>query len=168
MDMEFQGQSVVQAYDGTTAWMINPFTGGADAQKMSGDEAEGMTEGSDMDGTLVGYKEKGHKITLVGKEDLAGKPVYKLKVDKKNGKTETIYIDATSFLEIKSVAMRKLMGNDMELETYVSDFRPVGGVLMPYIIDSKSDGNSVMTITLEKAEANAAMDDAIFKMPAAK
>jgi hypothetical protein len=56
----------------------------------------------------------------------------------------------------------------MELETYVSDFRPVGGVLMPYIIDSKSDGNSVMTITLEKAEANAAMDDAIFKMPAAK
>lgn len=168
MDMEFQGQSVVQGYDGTTAWMINPFTGGADAQQMGPDEAEGMTEGSDIDGTLVGYKEKGHKITLAGKEDLTGKPAYKLKVDKKGGKTETIYIDATSFMEVKTVATRKIMGNDMEMETFVSDFKPVGGVLIPYTIDSKSSGNSVMTITLDKIEANGAIEDAIFKMPAAK
>lgn len=168
MDMEFQGQKVVQSYDGTTAWMINPFTGGAEPQKMGADEAEGITEGSDMDGTLVDYQAKGHKIALAGKEDLAGKPAYKLKVDKKNGKTETIYIDAASFLEVKTVATRKMMGNDMELETYVSDFRPVSGVLMAYVIDSKADGNSVMTLTLDKVEANVPIDDAIFKMPAAK
>jgi hypothetical protein len=148
--------------------MINPFTGGADPQKMSADEAESLTEGSDMDGTLVGYQEKGSKVTLVGKEDLAGKPAYKLKVDKKNGKTETIYIDATSFLDVKTVAMRKVMGNDMELETYVSDFRPEGGVLMPHVIDSRADGNSVMMLTLEKVETNVAIDDAFFRMPAAK
>jgi outer membrane lipoprotein-sorting protein len=168
MDMEFQGQKVVQCYDGTTAWTINPFTGGAEPQKMSADEAEGMTEGSDMDGTLVDYKAKGHKVTLVGKEDLAGKPAYKLKVDKKSGKAELIYIDAASFMEVKTVATRKMMGNDMEMETFVSDFQPVGGVLMPRTIDSKSDGNSVMTITLDKIEPNGAIDDALFKMPAAK
>lgn len=168
MDMEFQGQKVIQGYDGTTAWMINPFTGGADPQKMSADEAEGMTEGSDMDGSLVDYQAKGHKVALVGKEDVAGKPAYKLKVDKKNGKTETMYIDATSFLDVKTVATRKMMGNDMELETYVSDFRPEGGVMMPHVIDSKSDGNSVMMLTLQKVETNVAIDDAVFKMPAAK
>jgi outer membrane lipoprotein-sorting protein len=168
MDMEFQGQSVVQGYDGTSAWMINPFTGGAEAQKMGIDEAEGMAEGSDIEGALINYKAKGHKVELVGKEDLAGKPAYKLKVDKKSGKTETIYVDATSFMEVKTVAMRKIMGNDTELETFVSDFRPVDGVLLPYSIDSKSGGNSVMTITLEKVEANVAIDDAIFKMPVPK
>ncbi len=168
MDMEFQGQSVVQGYDGTTAWMINPFTGGAEPQKMGPDEAEGMTEGSDMDGVLVDYKEKGSKVTLAGKEDLAGKPAFKLKIDKKNGKSETIYVDAASFMEVKTVATRKIMGNDMEMETFVSDFKPVAGVMMPHVIDSKSGGNSVLTITIDKIEPNGAVDDAVFKMPAAK
>ena len=168
IDMEIQGQKLVQGYDGTTAWMINPFTGGSEPQKMGADEAEGMTEGSDMDGALVGYKEKGSKVTLVGKEDLAGKAAYKLKVEKKSGKTETIYIDATSFLEVKTVATRKMMGNDMELETFVSDYRPEGGIMMAHVIDSKSEGNSVMKLTLDKIETNAAVDDASFKMPAAK
>jgi len=168
MEMEFQGQNVVQAYDGETAWMINPFTGGAEAQKMSDDEAEGVKENADMEGTLVDYKAKGHKIELLGREDLSGKPAYKLNVTKKNGKTETIYIDAASFLEVKTVAMRKMMGNDMEMETFTSDYRPVSGVLMPYSIDSKSEGNSVMTVTLEKIEANVPVEDALFKMPAAQ
>lgn len=167
MDMEFQGQAVVQGYDGETAWMINPFTGGAEAQKMSDDEAEGVKDGADMEGVLVDYKTKGHKITLVGKEDLAGKPAYKLKVDKKNGKTETLYLDATSFIEVKTVATRKIMGNDMEMETFVSDYKPVAGVLMPYTIDSKSGGNSVMTITIDKIEANVPVEASLFKMPAA-
>jgi hypothetical protein len=168
LDMEIQGQTLVQAFDGTTAWTINPFTGGTEAQKMSAEDAESFTEGSDMDGALVGYKEKGHKITLVGKEDLAGKPAYKLKVDKKNGKSETVYIDAASFMEVKTVATRKVMGNDMELETFISDFKPVNGVLMAHSMDSKSGGNSVFAITIDKIEANGTVDDAIFKMPAAK
>jgi len=135
---------------------------------MEAEEAEGMIDGSDMDGTLVDYAAKGSKVVLAGKEDVAGKPAYKLKVDKKSGKTETIYVDAASFMEVKSVAMRKIMGNDTELETFVSDFRPVGGVLMPHVIDSKSEGNSVMTINIDKIEANPAIDDTVFKMPAPK
>ena len=168
MDMDFQGQKVVQGYDGATAWAINPFTTGADAQKMGDDDAEGMVEGSDMDGSLIDYKEKGNKVVLVGKEDLAGKPAYKLKIDKKNGKTETVFIDAASFMEVKHVALRKMMGNEMEMETYVSDFKPVGGVLMPYVIDSRADGNSVMTINIDKIEPNVSIDDATFKMPTPK
>ncbi len=168
MDMEFQGQSVVQGYDGETAWMINPFTGGAGATKMSDDEAEGMKEGSDLEGALVDYKTKGHKIALLGKEDLSGKPAYKLKVDKKNGKTETVYVDAASFLEVKTVATRKVMGNEMEMETFATDYRPVAGVMTPFSLDSKSGGNSVITITLDKVEANVPIEASLFKMPAPK
>lgn len=168
MDMEFQGQSVIQAYDGETAWMINPFTGGAVAQKMGDDEAESMKEGSELEGPLVDYKTKGHKVSLAGKEDLAGKAAYKLKIDKQNGKTETIYLDATSFLPVKTVALRKMMGNEMEMETFISDYKPVNGVQMPYLLDSKSGGNSVMTITLEKVEVNVPVEAAQFKMPDAK
>jgi hypothetical protein len=168
LDLEIQGQTMVQAFDGMTAWTINPFSGGTEPQKMSADEAGEFTDGADMDGALIGYKEKGHKVTLVGKEDLAGKPVYKLKVDKKSGKTETIYIDATSYLEVKVVAMRRVMGNEMEMETSISDFKPVGGVLMPHSMDSKSGGNAVYAISIEKIEANLPVDDAVFKMPTAK
>src|SRR5437762_7921749 len=35
MDMSFQGMSMVQAYDGTIGWSINPFSGKKDAEKMA-------------------------------------------------------------------------------------------------------------------------------------
>lgn len=168
LDMEFQGQSVVQGYDGETAWAINPFTGGAEAQKVSGEEAENIKDNADMEGVLIDYKAKGHKITLAGKEDVSGKPAYKLKVEKKSGKTETIYVDAASFLEVKTVATRSMMGNEMEIETYTTDYRPVNGFLIPFNIDSKAEGNSIMTVTIDKAEGNVPVEDAIFKLPAAK
>ena len=61
-----------------------------------------------------------------------------------------------------------MMGNEMEMETSISDYKAVSGVQMPYLIDSQSGGNSVMTITLEKIEANVPVEAAQFKMPAVK
>jgi hypothetical protein len=60
------------------------------------------------------------------------------------------------------------MGNEMEMETSISDFKPVGGVLMPNSMDSKPGGNAVYAISIEKIEANLPVDDAVFKMPTAK
>ncbi|HXG91475.1 MAG TPA: hypothetical protein VNN73_03785 [Blastocatellia bacterium] len=38
-----------------------------------------MQEQADIDGALVDYKEKGHTVELIGKEELESSPVYKLK-----------------------------------------------------------------------------------------
>ena len=42
-EINIQGKTLVQAYDGETAWMINPFQGGDSAQKMPEEEAKEFT-----------------------------------------------------------------------------------------------------------------------------
>ena len=61
---------VVQAFDGTTAWVINPMTGSAEPQAVPGAAADMMKNSADFDGALINYKAKGHTIELVGKETL--------------------------------------------------------------------------------------------------
>src|SRR5450759_1556558 len=60
LEMTIQGKTMVQAYDGKTAWMIMPFLGSPDPQTMSADDAKDVVEQADMDGPMVDYKAKGH------------------------------------------------------------------------------------------------------------
>ena len=166
MDMTFQGKSMVQAYDGDTGWKIDPFQGSSDPEKVAGDELKDLQEQSDIDGSLVDYKEKGHTVELIGKEDMEGTPVYKLKLTRKNGDVRDIYIDAANYLELKVTAKRKTPGGEIEIEQYSGNFKPVNGVLFPFSIESKVKGQTVAQITIEKIETDVAIDDSVFKMPA--
>ena len=57
VNVNVNGTTIVQAYDGTTAWWINPFAGGTEAQEMPGDMAEGMTK-QEFESPLLNYKDK--------------------------------------------------------------------------------------------------------------
>ena len=165
MDMNVQGMSFVQAFDGTTAWMINPFQGGADPQKRDAEESADAKEDADMDGVLVDYKSKGHSIELMGKEDVEGTATYKLKVTKKSGKVDYHYLDANSYLPVKTLTRRKQMGQEFEIEAFPSNFKAVEGVLMPHAVEQKMGGRTMVQMTVEKIEPNVAVDEAIFKFP---
>ena len=73
MDMDIQGKSLVQAFDGATAWMINPFMGSTDPQKSSEEDSQSMRDEADMiEGSLIDYKAKGNKVELIGKDHIHG------------------------------------------------------------------------------------------------
>ena len=104
-------------------------------------------------------------MELIGKEDLEGTAAYKLKVTKKGGGVEYEYLDAQTFLEIRSSGKRKQMGQEMEFESTPGNYKPVNGVMMPYSLSQKVNGSPMMDLTFEKIEVNTAIDDAIFQMP---
>jgi outer membrane lipoprotein-sorting protein len=166
MDFSVQGTAMVRATDGATAWQINPMAGSKDAAKVSGKEAEELNESADMDGPLVDYREKGHAIELVGREEVEGTSAYKLKVARKNGRQETHWIDAASFLVVKTQTRTTQMGQEMEIESFPGNYKKVGAVLMPHTLEQKVNGKSLMTMTFEKFDLNPQIDDAEFKMPA--
>ena len=70
-------------------------------------------------------KAKGHAVELMGKEKVEGSDAYKLKVTLKNGDIRYIYIDADSYLELKTEAKRTIRGS--EVETRERDRRLQGG-----------------------------------------
>lgn len=166
MDMTFQGKAMVQAYDGETGWQINPFQGSSEAEKMAGDELKDVQEQADMDGPLIDYKEKGHTVELIGKEDVEGTPAYKLKVTLKNGDVRNYYLDAESYLELKVNSKRKTPGGEIEVDQFVGNYKPVDGVIFPFSIDTKVKGQTVSQITIEKMELGVAIEDSVFKLPA--
>ncbi len=163
-DMTFQGVSIVQAYDGTTAWTVNPMMGSDAASELPAAAAESMKEQADFDGPLVDYKAKGNTVELVGNEDLAGKKVHHLKLTRKGGKVTHYYIDAATGVELKVVSEADLGTGPMTIETELSNYQPVEGILVPMSIKQNSPQGAVV-ITVDKVEFNPAVDDKIFRMP---
>ena len=107
--VEVQGAKIIQAYDGETAWMINPMMGSADPVDMTGPEADGLIESADLDGQLWNYKEKGHQLELEGTEEVDGAEAYVLKLTKKNGNIDYYYLETESYLILKMKSKQYLM-----------------------------------------------------------
>ena len=166
MEFTFQGMTGVQAFDGTSGWAVMPFGGNKAVQPMPAEMAQEAAEQADIDGPLVDYKAKGHTVELLGKESVDGVDAYKLKVTLKGGSQRTIWIDAAKYLEIKGEGSRP--GKPGDSETMLSDYRDVGGIMFPHVVEGGPKGSTQrQKIVIEKVEINPTLDDARFKAPEA-
>lgn len=166
-EFTLQGMTAVQAYDGKEGWKISPFQGRKDPEKISIDEAKPLIEEAEIDGPLVDWKAKESTIEYLGREDVDGTSAYKIKVVRKNGDVNFVYLDPDHFLEIRILTQRIQHGAQEEVETDISDYEKIGGVFVPFSIEAgrKGDPDKQKTV-IEKAEANVPVDDAIFHFPA--
>ena len=164
-----QGMTMVQSYDGKEAWRISPFQGRKDPERTSADDAKGLAEQADFDGGWIDAAAKGNRLDYLGSEDVDGTEAHKLKVTLKNGDVEYVYFDPDAFLVIRTLQQRTVRGVEQRQETDYSDYEKVNGT---YVAFSTSSGNADDTqrskFTVEKAEANAALDDSTFAFPAGK
>ena len=170
MEMTFQGMTMIQAYDGKSGWQVQPFMGKTEPEPMNEQEQKAMEDQLDNMDLLTKYKEKGHALELVGKEELEGSPVYKLKLTKKSGEVLNLYLDAETYLQVKQTGKTKMQGQDVETETSLSDYKEVGGVLYPHSIQTRvpSMPGGVMAMTFEKIEPNPDIPASRFDMPPKK
>lgn len=165
LEMTFQGKRIVQAFDGVTAWTINPMIG-PEPRESTDDDTRAAQESSDfIGGNLVDYKAKGNTLELVDKEEIDGIAVYKLKITKKSGSIEYDYLDAKSFLPVRTEGKRLQLGQVILYESKIANYKPVEGVLMPFSLTQLVNGRLAMKITIDKMAANVPVDEAVFKMP---
>ena len=163
-----QGMTQVQAYDGKQGWQISPFGGRKDPEKMSTDDAKALVEDAEIDGPLVDWKNKGSTVDYLGTEDVDGTLAHKLKVTRTNGDVSYVYLDPDHFLEIRILTQRVVQGAQTETETDLGDYEKIGGVFVPFSIESGRKGSSdKQKIIIEKGEANVPVDDTGFHFPAA-
>ncbi len=166
-DVTFQGMSAIEAYDGTTAWTVNPFMGSKDPEVMPKEESDDFVEDADIDGPLIDYTAKGYKVELVGKEDVEGSPAYRIKVTMKSGKPRDYYLDADSYLVIKTTQKVTRNGQDVTVEAFSGNYKKVGNIMLPFSLDHKMNGKPAMQMTIDTILVNPTLDRSIFVMPAA-
>lgn len=171
LEVTFQGMTQKIAFDGTSGWVVNPFSGRTNAEKMDADQEKETRYQADMDGPFVDYAAKGYKVEYSGEEDIDGSPAYHLILTTKEGDTRDYYFDKDSYLMVKQKDHVKMQdGSTNESETNFSDYKEVGGLLFAHTIENISDyqGQKYSSfIKLDVVEQNVTIDDAIFKMPEA-
>lgn len=162
----FQGLSFIQTFNGKEGWNLNPFAGATEPQPFSEDELKSMKYSADMDGMLWNMKEKGYTATLEGKEDMEGTSCFKIKLVTKEGDVFNYYLDADSYMMIRTNTKVKIQGNETETDTYYSNYMQVEGLAIPGKVDTKMNGQVVMTLITDKAELDLELDKSLFEKPA--
>jgi len=164
-NISIEKNTVIFAYDGVTAWQFfssqkkNPSPSPSDL-------ALELKEEADIDGPLVNYKEKGSTIELAGTEKLNGRDVYNLKITLKEGQVRNIYLDARTFLEVKETGSFKEGGKKVDFVTLFRNYRPVQGVLFPFVTEQKLGDEETQNAYLKKIQINLPIADSVFTMPA--
>ena len=168
MDLTVQGLTLVQAYDGSNGWKINPFAGRRDAERMAADEARSMGDQALLSGVLLGAAASKGRVNYAGTEDFDGTQAYKLKVVQADGDEYVYLLDPDTFLEIKTVESRRIRGALQVTDYEMGDYEKVAGVYFPMSIDSWTDGqpNQRQRIVIETATANVDAPASLFAQPA--
>lgn len=158
------GNSMIQVVDGTTGWMIRPtmMGGTGEPEDMPADQVKQQLGQLDPFGELVNYKEKGHKVELIGKEKVDKQDVFHLKITTKEGQAIDEYIDANTYLLNKV----KATINGQEGEISFSDYKEVEGIKFANTMEMTNPQMGVITFITNKITINGKVDEAIFKKPA--
>src|SRR6202049_3472365 len=166
MDMHIQERTFVQCFDGDAGWPLNSFSGSNAPQPMSEEDTRSARDNADfIEGSLVDYEAKGTSVELVGQEAVETTPAYKLKVTKKGGTVEYLYLDAATFLPLKTTGRRKQMGQEVDYESMPSNYRAVHGVMLPFTVRQKMNGRDAMEVSVINVDINTPLDDSVFRMP---
>ena len=180
LELTFNGQTAVQVFDGSNGWKLRPFLNRRVVEPYTAEEMQSESRQSDLDGPLIDYAAKGTKIELAGMEKVEDRDTYKLKLTLKSGQSIHVWIDAQTFLEAKIEGQpRRLDGIYHPVEVYYRDYRPVKGLQIPYVLETKvlpAAKKSAMLrdpavppekITIDKVVVNPNLEESRFSKPEA-
>lgn len=164
LELEFNGQTAIQVFDGTNGWKLRPFLNRHEVEPYTPDEMKATALQSELDGPLVDYAKKGTKVEVEGLEKVRGDDAYKLKLTFSNGKEQRVWIDAKTFLETKIEGTpRRLDGKFHPVATYLLDYQPVNGLMVAHTLETAVDGvKQSEKIHIESVVVNPKLDDALF------
>jgi hypothetical protein len=178
IELQFNGQTALQVYDGTNGWKLRPYLNRREVEPFTADEMQKASVGADLDGPLVDYATKGSQVELVGIEKVEGRDNYNIKLTLKSGQSMHMWIDAKTFLETKMEGQpRQLDGTPHPVEVYYRDYRDVNGLQIPFLLETKvlpvqktatglrDTPVPVEQIIIAKVTVNPKLDPALFSKP---
>jgi hypothetical protein len=151
-------------FDGEVGWELGPPTGLR--RLVAGDLEQAKLEAIfDSD---VRLRELYPDMKVLGKSKIGDRDAYvALMRTRPSAKAARFYFDAETGLRVAEESdVLASSGQFEKTTTFYEDFRPVGGVKIPFRVRFTSPSIN-FTITIEDAHANVAVDDAVFRIPTA-
>lgn len=166
-ELNFDNQIAYQVYDGAQGWKVRPFLGRNVAEPYTAAEAKSAAETADLDGPLIDYAAKGSQIAMQGMETIEGHRAYKILLTTKDQRQRHVWIDASSFLELKVEGdPRRLDGRLHNVAVYYRDYRREGALTVPHVLETQVTGvKQKHQMTIQRVAVNQPADDALFAKP---
>jgi hypothetical protein len=162
VDITFTGMSGYIIQTPTEGWRFFPFQGQTKPEAIPAETVKETIDGLDIQSSLLNYKEKGHQVELLGKEDVEGTECFKLKQKMKNGLEQTIFIDPSTYYIIKTVTKSKATGQEQEQAQTFSNYKKLdSGYVFPFSMTGFG-GPGELVIT--KIQVNVPVDEKLFKV----
>lgn len=158
----FNGQDMVQVFDGEKGYSVNPMTGSSSPMEMTPEQVKQISRNNYFNNYMAQYHQEG-KLSLEGEESVNGKQAYRIKADLGNGTSALMYIDKASGLLVKTSATVNQQGMDITVESYPSDYTETNGVLLPMKTTTSTSGMDIV-ISFTKVEVDVPIEDSVFKL----
>lgn len=159
LEVVVNDKTAVQVYDGHNGWKLRPYMGaGRKAEPYTAEELKLAADQADLDGWLLDAHAKGSTVSSEGVDAVDGKPAYKLKVQLANGDVRHVWVDASTFLDVKVEGARRFDGKLKPMYTALKDYRTVDGVRVPFLMETRIEGyRDTDRIVIETATVNPAI-----------
>lgn len=154
-----EGKPFVKIFDGTKGWIKE---GEAAFTAMAADKTAKMKAWAEFDDPLVDYAARGHKVALVGLEEVAGAKAYHLTLTLASGDVEERFLDADSLLDVQRVV--RYTDKEGAKKTKVirfTDWREVQGLKFNFASEGEVDGER-STVKVASIEVDGRIDPAKF------
>jgi hypothetical protein len=158
-DISVMGMTGYEIVTPTEGWNFMPFQGQQEPEAKTPEALAEAQDNLDAQGGLIDYTAKGHKVELLGKEDVEGTECFKLKLTKKGGSVSTLFIDPKSFYIVQSKTIQKANGQEMEVVSGYSNYEK----LPEGIIVAKSITLPFGELNMSKVTINGPVDESVFK-----
>ena len=167
-EVQAQNGISVRMYDGTLGWKLRPKQGGRpELQPYTADELSFARDEQVIDGPLIDYAAKGIAVALDGVDEIEGHKAYRMSVKLPSGTSQHVWIDAQSFLDIKSDRQpANTHGHSGIVTEFYRNYRTIEGLQIPFTIESSVDTTkSTDRMVIDKVMLNQSLDDRIFIKP---
>jgi outer membrane lipoprotein-sorting protein len=160
MEFTYSGMKMIRAYDGTTAWTLDQFSGMTAPVKLEGDEAADLVDEEFLD-EFIDYKKNGAVISYLGKEEYEGLHYHKVSKKEKGGEEAVFLFDEETGL----LLLKRETTDGQQIETQYQDYTEVDGLTMPMKVIGKSGGQILQSFIVTNAELDIEVASEMFAFP---
>ena len=167
MDLEVMDKKIIQTIGENEGWYINEIADQYTAQKMSPETFNNVkTQNFYMIHPLANYKDKGIRLVYKGITKLDSIECYLITTVMPDSSEADMYIDSKNLVQLlQKTIVKQPEEGDYILESYFKDYRDIGGLKIPFFMDSRANGESQSKMLIEKVEVNTDIDNDLFKYP---
>jgi hypothetical protein len=158
----FNGQEMVQVFDGEKGYVVSPMTGSTDPVEMTPDQVKQTLRLSMFQNYMANYLKNG-QLALAGEEKVNDKPAYKIKATIEGGTVIDMFIDKDSYYLVKTSSTTSQNGMTITMDSYPTDYTETNGIMIPMKTSTSAQGMDIVT-NFTKVEVDVPMEDSLFKI----